>query len=315
MSHPDPMYENQPRPAVRATIEGLRFFDVTNAKIRQEIEYKYVHYCLRYNLEPVLLIILPDAILFFANDVDGNTSQFLATANSTIVRSLNKRLEHSGPMIKPGKLVTSGILDKDGEIECLAELAAAPTVGIQGTSTRYAGIIFTPESDRKSRRVERPSHLNPETYPVAVINYRIAKPAMQQNDSWKVIEDRLAARRRRIEKENRRKLRAEGRIYPGVNAPEITRCAPSQTSRAVASATIVPMLRRTSIIMRSAVAAAMSPPWLWMPDCTATLPVPPALTSSRGLPAARSTACTTSARRRCRGSASPPARRTTPGRR
>ena len=222
MSYPSPIYENQPRPAVRTTIEGLRFFDVTNANIRQEIEYKYVHYCLRYNLEPVLLIILPDAILFFANDIDGNTSQFLATANSTIVRSLNKRLGHSGPMIKPGELVTSGILDKDGEIGCLAELAAAPTVGIQGTSTRYAGIIFTPESDRKSRRVERPSHLNPETYPAAVINYRIAKPAMQKNDSWKIIEDRLAARRKRIEKENRCKLRAAGRTYPGVNAPEMT---------------------------------------------------------------------------------------------
>ena len=222
MSYPDPMYENQSKPAVRLTVEGLRFFDINNSAVLQEIEYKYAHYCRRYNLEPVLLIVLPDAILFFANDPDGNTSMFLSAANSTLVRSLNKRLGHSGPMIKPGKLSTSGILDKHGEIDCLAELAAAPTIGIKGTSHRFVGTIFTPESNKKVRSVKRPSHLSPKTYPEEEITYRIAKPRLQKDDSWEVIEDRLAARRKRIEKENRRKLHREGRSYPGVKAPEMT---------------------------------------------------------------------------------------------
>ena len=251
MSYPDPIYENQSRPAIRLTIEGLRFFDVMKAAILQEIEYKYIHYCKRYNLEPVLLIVLPDAILFFANDLDGNTSLFLSAANSTIVRSLNKQMDHEGPMIKPGKLVTSGILDKDGEVQCLAELAAAVTVGIEGTSVGYVGTIFTPESADKVRSVKRPSHLNPKTYPEAEITYRIAKPRLQKNDSWHDIETRLAARRKRIEKENRRKLREEGRRYPGINAPEMTEFKVVPKRRLVA--TKLPRFRGADALVAAAI--------------------------------------------------------------
>ena len=222
MTAPAPRYANQPLPTVRPTVENQRFFDPNDGEARQLIEYVYAHYANHYRVELVLLKILPDAIVCDINDREGNGSLFFSAAHSAIVRRLNKRTRHTGAMIKAGPLKIPAILDANAEIQRLAELAASPTVAIQPHSADYPGTIYTPETRKKRRTVQRPHDLNPKTYPDDEITYRIAKPLLLKHLSWAKIERAVEAAREKVEEQNRQARQASGKPYVGVDTPELT---------------------------------------------------------------------------------------------
>lgn len=223
MTAPNPRYSKQILPITRPTIEGQCFFDVNDPLVLQLVEYCYARNAPLYNVELVQLVVLPDAILCSINDLDGNGSAFLTATHSAVVRTLNDQTGHTGPMLLPGPLQIPPILNKDAEVEALAEIAASPTVAIQPRSAGYAGTIISVEAHERTRTVTRPEWLNPKTYPDEAITYRPAKPQLQKSDSWHTIRKRAKKARLKVEAQNRQHRRAAGKRYVGIKSVRATR--------------------------------------------------------------------------------------------
>ena len=252
MTAPNPKYTRQSVALNRQTVEGQRFFDVKDRKVLQLIEYSYARYAGLCNIELVSLVVLPDGIQCGINDPDGNASKFFADAHNAIARTLNTQTGHTGPIIQPGPLHTPAILDKEGEIQRFAAIAASPTFAIQPHSVGYPGTIYTPESRKKTRTVKRPDWLNPRTYPDEEMTYTLAKPLLQKNDAWRTIEKRHEKARLKIEAQNRRALMAAGKRYIGINSPALVepgvvhkdRLSPPRGPRYLGAPALVDIARR-----------------------------------------------------------------------
>lgn len=207
----------------RPTVDGRRFFlaKLKKTKALQVIEYLVTHYALIHNVEPVLLVLMPDGLHIGVNDHDGKRSRFLSCTNSMFVRYLNKVLERTGGMIKPGDPKTPVILDAASEMDALLEAALAPTIDITPSAFGWKGCIYTPADAGRWRTIDRPAGLNPKTFPQDSITYRVGKPKFQQDDDY----DKIRRRFRRLveagEKAQAKKNRAAGKRYLGPNAPSL----------------------------------------------------------------------------------------------
>ena len=205
----------------RPSVHKRRFFLAEGTDSVGALEYFVAHYAPRHEVRPVLLVVLPDAILVSVRDPLGRRPQFLRDVNSAFVRYLKKYIEVEGGMIRPGDPKPIIAVDADSELGALLEAALAPTQEITPFSRTWRGTIFTPEDAGTWRTAERPEGVNPKTYPAKTIAYQVAKPEFQDSDSFQQIRDRFRIHRRRAEAALQAVAKASGKRFIGAEAPEL----------------------------------------------------------------------------------------------
>ena len=205
----------------RPSVHKRRFFLAKGTDSVKALEYFVAHYAPRHEVRPVLLVVLPDVILISVRDPLGRRPQYLRDVNSAFVRYLNRCLDTSGGMIRPGDPKPIIAVDADSEFAALLEAALAPTQEITPFSRTWCGTIFTPEDAGEWRTAERPEKVNPKTYPAEAIDYQIAKPEFQDGDSFHQIKTRFRTHRRAAEARLQAQAQKTGKRFIGANAPEL----------------------------------------------------------------------------------------------
>ena len=205
----------------RPSVHKRRFFLVKGTGSVEALEYFVAHYAPRHGVRPVLLVVLPDAILISVRDPRGHRPQFLRDVNSAFVRYLKKHIKVEGGMIRPGDPKPIIAVDADSELGVLLEAALAPTQEITPFSRTWCGTVFTPEDAGEWKTAERPEGVNPKTYPAETIDYQIAKPEFHENDSFDQIRSRFRNRRRAAEAALQADAKKTGKRFIGANAPEL----------------------------------------------------------------------------------------------
>ena len=205
----------------RPSVHKRRFFLAKNTDAAKALEYFVAHYAPRHEVRPVLLVVLPDVILISVRDPLGRRPQYLRDVNSAFVRYLNRCLDTSGGMIRPGDPKPIIAVDAESEFAALLEAALAPTKEITPFSRTWCGTIFTPEDAGEWKTAERPEKVNPKTYPAKKIDYQVAKPELQDGDSYHQIQTRFRTHRRAAEARLQAQAQKTGKRFIGPDAPEL----------------------------------------------------------------------------------------------